>query len=353
MNDEPKVWIRARKCKDGTVTYHLRWIDEAEHCWKSRKAGTDRTHADREAGILQDQLRKGTYQEIKRVSWSEFTGAFVASLPGERHRAMCQQTLDEFGELMHVSPRQVTTTTVKAYIAKLKAQKTLSPATINKRVRYLRMAFICAVDEGYITKSPIGRKWRWEAEEDPVPREVTLAEEAAILGKAEELHGWAFRMFIETALATGGRRSELLGLSWDRIELEGDDPAIVFAHEGAVRTKGKKTRRVPINPEHRDLLLRLKAQTLQDGGPFRRWTDSTVDKAFQAVAKAASVPDVVIHDLRKTFVTRLIRRGNELTGVQRLAGHAHMSTTLKYYNAVHSAPDLRAAVATLRKGAAG
>jgi integrase len=351
--DEPKVWIRERKCKDGTTTYHLRWIDEAEHCWKSKKAGTDRTHAEREAGILQKELRQGTYREIKRVSWPELVEAFVASLPGERHRAMCKQTLDEFGEMMNVSPRQITSTTVKAYVAKLKEKKTLSPATVNKRVRYLRMAFLNAVEDGFMSKSPIGKKWRWEVEDDPLPREVTPEEEGLLLAKAEELEGWAFRVFIETALATGGRRSEILGLSWERIELEGDDPAVVFAHEGAVRTKGRKSRRVPILPEFADVLLRLKAQTLQGGGPFRRWTDSTIDKAFQTVANEAGVKGVVLHDLRKTFVTRLIRANVELTAVQRLAGHAHMTTTLVYYNAVHSAPDLRAAVATQRKGAAG
>ena len=44
--NEPKVWIRKRKTAKG-ATYHLRWLSPSG--WKSRKVGTDKKRADREA----------------------------------------------------------------------------------------------------------------------------------------------------------------------------------------------------------------------------------------------------------------------------------------------------------------
>ena len=43
---------------------------------------------------------------------------------------------------------------------------------------------------------------------------------------------------------------------------------------------------------------------------------------------------VTIHDLRRTFITRLIRAGVPLPTVQKLAGHADIKTTLTHYNTI-------------------
>jgi hypothetical protein len=51
------------------------------------------------------------------------------------------------------------------------------------------------------------------------------------------------------------------------------------------------------------------------------------------------------HDLRHFFVTELFRRGVSAPAVQRLAGHAEMSTTQRY--ADMTAEDLRAAILLL------
>lgn len=56
-------------------------------------------------------------------------------------------------------------------------------------------------------------------------------------------------------------------------------------------------------------------------------------------------PAIQMHDLRRTFVTRLIRANVPLPTVQKLAGHRDIKTTLKFYNWV-SMDDRREAVAT-------
>ena len=147
------------------------------------------------------------------------------------------------------------------------------------------------------------------------------------------------------ALNTGGRRGELLGLTWDRGTLDGD-PEVHFSH-----TKGKHDRKVPLNPETVDVLRWVQAMTLCDGGPFVGM-NKPMQRRWEKIIETAKVSDVTPHDLRRTFITRLIRAGVPLPTVQKLAGHADIKTTVWYYNQV-STGDLRSGIAKLRKEAAG
>lgn len=139
-----------------------------------------------------------------------------------------------------------------------------------------------------------------------------------------------------------GRRTELLTLTWDRVCLDGDEPEVHFA-----RTKSYKDRLVPINPDVVTVLRRLQAMTLQQGGPFVGMGDN-LGCMWGRIVKKAGVSPITIHDLRRTYVTRMVRAGTPLPNVQKLAGHADIQTTLRYYNWA-SDHDLRQAVKMLKK----
>ena len=124
----------------------------------------------------------------------------------------------------------------------------------------------------------------------------------------------------------------------------GDEPEVHFT-----KTKSHRDRIVPIEPETADVLQRLKAQTLSQGGPFVGMEDN-LGRCWGRVVRASGVPWISMHDLRRTYVTRLVRGGADLPAVQKLAGHANIQTTLRYYNWT-SNDDLRRAVSKLRKRA--
>jgi integrase len=79
----------------------------------------------------------------------------------------------------------------------------------------------------------------------------------------------------------------------------------------------------------------------------RRWADN-LSRIWGRVRSKAGVPDVTIHDLRRTFITRLVRAGVPMPTVQKLAGHSNIQTTLTYYNWV-STEDLRAGIRKLQR----
>ena len=99
----------------------------------------------------------------------------------------------------------------------------------------------------------------------------------------------------------------------------------------------------------RGVLRRLQAQTLQAGGPFIGM-GSNLGRQWGRIVRNARVKPISLHDLRRTYITRLIGAGVPLPTVQKLAGHANIQTTLKYYNWV-SDGDLREAVAKLARRA--
>ena len=48
----------------------------------------------------------------------------------------------------------------------------------------------------------------------------------------------------------------------------------------------------------------------------------------------AKVTGVTVHDLRRIYVTRLLKVGVEVSTVQKLAGHSSLTTTIRHYSRV-------------------
>lgn len=347
MSDQQRVWI-SRRSNKGKDSYHLRWLDPVTGKWRSRAAGTDRKQANREAAILEKELAQGTYRDLRKVTWTEFVEEHVQMIQGDRDRAEAKRTLEEFGRRFNVPLRAVRYGMIESYVEWLKAEKKNKIATINKKLRYLRAAFNKAVKRGYLAESPM-RFWQMTREQEKPIRIASDEDEQAMLKAAQETHGELLRAFVQIALATGGRRSELLTLPWENVIIEetpeGDKPCVRF-----MGTKGKKIRRVPLDQADVDILRRLKLKTLKDGGPFIALARD-LDDMWADMLAVAKVAHITPHDLRRTFVTRLVRAEVPLPTVQKLAGHSTITTTLSYYNQVN-ADDLQRGMEKLWKARA-
>jgi integrase len=133
------------------------------------------------------------------------------------------------------------------------------------------------------------------------------------------------------ALNTGMRRSEVLGLTWDRVDVARG----VLQLE---KTKNGKRREIPMNRAVYDVLSALP----KSGG---RLFPSSIRRAFENAVERAGVKDFHFHDLRHTFASWLTMKGRPLREVQELLGHTSISMTERY---AHLAPErLRDAVASL------
>ncbi len=148
------------------------------------------------------------------------------------------------------------------------------------------------------------------------------------------------------ALYTGGlRRSELAALTVE--DYTPAPPALRVLHG-----KNDKQREVPIPASAAAALDRWIA--LRGGEPgalfvpidqagriagdadegagigMRGMSAHAIYKMLNKRAKQAGVPPLTPHDMRRTFVGDLLTAGNDISAVQRMAGHASVTTTQRY-----------------------
>ncbi|MCH8854328.1 MAG: site-specific integrase [Planctomycetes bacterium] len=342
MNDEPRVYVESRMRKDGSKSYRIKWLDPS-----TGKRGTttvrDQKRVEYERARLLKDLTDGTHKEVRRISWSEFVADDVSKIKGKVNRTKTKRALERFGELCNpVSPRRITFVMLETFVAELEALD-LAPPTINQYLRYIRAGLNRAVKRGYVAENRFDTCLFLEQEEKP-PRVISDDEQAAILNAADDLYGFRMWSFIQCCLNTGGRNhSEVIPLQWSRVSLEKADGHVHFTN-----TKSHYDRIIPLRGDMIDVLQRLKAQPLQAGGPFIGMHNN-LNRKWQRIKTAAGVDGmIVMHDLRRTFITRLIRANVPLPTVQKLAGHKDIKTTLKFYNWV-SMDDRREAVEKLPK----
>ncbi len=142
------------------------------------------------------------------------------------------------------------------------------------------------------------------------------------------------------ALYTGGlRRSELAALALD--DYTPAPPTL-----RVLRGKNDKQRVVPIPASAAAALDRWitvrgqepgalfvpidQAGRIADVGGGTGMSAHAIYKMLTKRAKQAGVPPLTPHDMRRTFVGDLLTAGNDISAVQRMAGHASVTTTQRY-----------------------
>jgi integrase len=245
-----------------------------------------------------------------------------------------------------------------------------SEKTIAGALATLESVMRFAVRNGWIADSPVAKL---ESDERPRPARRTQR----VLGRDEiaRLMGAclpAYRPLIATALLTGMRLSELLGLIWDDIDFTGGS-ARVRAQLSRART-GAPARRVapktpsaardiPLAPQLATVLREHRsASTHRAGGD---WVFATRNgaplsqrnvqrSALTRAARVAGLDDdsraLGFHVLRHTFASHLIVDLHlDVVQVSRILGHASVSTTLDVYahlfDEARHAADIRARMA--------
>lgn len=201
----------------------------------------------------------------------------------------------------------------------------LEPGTVNRDLSRFRAVLRWAEREGWLGVNPINQVRQLEESEGRI-RWLADPEEARLKAHCPE---WLWRM-IRFALLTGFRQGEQLSLRWDQIH-----GGLIWLTPG--QTKGKRGREFPIEgPLAAVLQAQRQAPNASEVWVFpnmsgaNRWNQYNLFKQWSAVRAEAQLLDFRWHDLRHTFVSRLVQSGAKLEVVQELAGHENFQTTLRY-----------------------
>lgn len=233
--------------------------------------------------------------------------------------------------------------------------KGLSPKTIKNIHGCLHRALDIAVRVGYLTKNPTSACIL------PTVRQAEMQplDTPDLKKLLEALHGEEYEAIITTALFTGMRSGELLGLTWDCVDFSNGIIRVTkqllqprrkgrpFAYGTPKNGKGRTLTPAPfvvsVLSEHK------KAQDMQRQAVGPAWDDGgfpnlvfthpdgshlsqpTVWKALQKILKKAGLERHRFHDLRHTYVVNAFRAGDDVKTVQQNAGHYSAAFTLDRY----------------------
>lgn len=236
----------------------------------------------------------------------------------------------------------------------------LAPKTVLEMHLIIRSALNDAVRRGIITRNVA------QATHAPKLRSIPKVEQKA--WTATELQAFlraaaGHRLFPAFWLlaTTGLRRSELLGLQWDDIDL---DHATLSINRGLVsvgyelhESRGKtptSRRSIDLDPTTVSLLSAWKTWQAAERGSVgiepTGWVFAdvegnpihphTISQTFERIIARADVPRIRLHDLRHTHGTLLIKAGIPVKVVSERLGHANPTFTIDTYQ--HVLPGMQA-----------
>lgn len=235
----------------------------------------------------------------------------------------------------------------------------LSRQTVRHHERVLNLALNEAVLLKQLVRNPVAAVKKLKVEK----KEIEHLDDDQAKALLEAARTTRLYVPIALALATGMRRSELLGLRWRDVDMDAGKLQVVQKLEQTSKglalspmLKTKRSRRVIALPSSAVELLQAhkKAQleervfvglgkppadalvfTRQDG----EWVNPrNFSKEFTRIAKRAGV-SVTFHGLRHTHITNLLKAGVHPKIACERAGHSSVAVTMDIYS--HALPTLQ------------
>ena len=185
-----------------------------------------------------------------------------------------------------------------------------------------------------LSRVKIGSKWSVRPE-----RILTKEETVRVLARLRDPN----LLVAETAIATGARISEILGLKWQHLDLDAGVLHIVQRNwRGDIAKPKSKTSKRPLTLGHLIDRYRLKAfadSAQPDGWVFIRddgsglplW-DSGVRQAMKraAAAEGCDFPGLGPHSFRRAYITWCQEVGGSSIEASKIAGHSTVRMTEEY-----------------------
>lgn len=316
--------IRPRKDRDGIVIGYQVQVQRKGYPSQTK---TFRSKADAQAWsiIIEAEMERGVWRDRAESESTTLTEALARYaneiVPGKK------SPRQEMSVIHHWQDRPI----AKMFLASIRGRDVasamrdmeadgLSPNTIRLRLALLSHLFNVARTE-----------WGMEALSNPVELvrkpKLPRGRDRRLVGDEEERLLAACRAMnpelaaiVTIAIETAMRQGEIMGLTWDRIDL------------------GKRTIKLELtkNGEKRIVPLTTKAmQTFRDlprniDGQVWTYTQEGLRASYNKAVKHADIKGLTFHDLRHEATSRLFEKGLNPMQVAAITGHKNMQMLKRY-----------------------
>lgn len=244
-----------------------------------------------------------------------------------------------------------------------KSARTLSAKTVIEYHRLISTVLNQAEKEGRVPYNVAARATLPKVQK----REVNYfqPEQIAAIREALELEPLKWKALVHLLLITGARRGEILGLKWDKVDMEGNRiyicNNILYSADRGIYEDTPKTatskRSITLPAETMQLLrqykewqeeekLRLEGYYQEQGFVFSQdngkpmHPDSVTDW-LSKFSKRHGLPHINPHAFRHTMASMLYFHGVDSVSISKRLGHAQVSTTANIYAHVMEKSDQR------------
>ena len=292
-----------------------------ESCKTSNKKDAERRLIDRRKEAMEGLVPA---PPMKPLALEDLQERYLSFVGHQRGVATKKIHFAHFRRLWSNPPIHTLTVEVLGLYRARRIGEKVGPATINRERATLKHALSKAVEWKLLRKTAREELTAIKKYQEPDGRLRYLSGEA----EAERLLqacDVSLRSIVLTALHTGMRKGELLGLTWECVDMT----------HGFIRlkqTKNGKTWALPFNEMLWGLFSQLR--TRQDvpwvfhDAVGHCWDD--IRHPFDRACEGAGLTDSHFHDLRHTFASWLMMRGVPLATVSNLLGHTSPTMTLRY-----------------------
>lgn len=273
------------------------------------------------------------------LGWLDDVKPTLAYSTWRKHESICRVHL--IPELGHIRLPDLSVSHVRAYLRRTSGD----PQSLRHHRGTLRRAISDAMRAGYVTRNVAAL-----AEPPKLPhreRPILNAEQARAL--IEGTRDDRYHALYVLAVTTGMRSAELLGLTWEDIDLSGssvtvDHTLVRVGKEwrlGAPKTD-KSRRVIPLTPVALSALIAHRTRQLAEAPAGHRglvfttptgkpvW-GSNLLPLLRAHLLRLKLPKVGIHDLRHSAATVLFANGVPIEVISDILGHATTRITADLY----------------------
>ena len=329
--------IEKRMTDDGKISYRVRIRIKGSPQESATFARL--TDAKKWVQSIESAIRENRHfkvSEAKRHTLSELIDRYCVNvLPNKKSAKTQFQQLNWWKTKIGSRPlSDITPSLIAEYRDELGREITIrgkppSPATVVRYMAALSHAFTIAVKEwGWVEDSPM-RKVTKPREPRGRVRFLSDEERVRLLESCKESSSPYLYPVVVLALSTGMRSGEIMGLTWDNVDL---NRGRAILHE----TKNGERRAVALKGHALELLKELgKVRRIDSNLLFpakETKTTKPIDlrKPWEAAVQKTELHDFRFHDLRHSAASYLAMNGASLAEIAEVLGHKTLQMVKRY-----------------------